>query len=88
MAAAACKSFINSSNKVPLLGGTSFTGRELLIRMPEMLESTLWTSLRMMEDRRSLLLLRLAKKTRRGVTAPTPKLHLDNGKEMNVQLPT
>lgn len=41
--------------------GHSFTDRELLIRVSEVMETTFWTSLRMMEERRGLL-LRLAKK--------------------------
>ena len=36
--------------------GHSFTERELLIRVSEVMENTFWTSLRMMEERRTLLM--------------------------------
>jgi two-component system chemotaxis response regulator CheB len=61
--------------------GHSFTDRELLIRMSEVLESTFWTSLRMMEERRTML-LRLAKKDREKGYGSTAARHEELAREM------
>lgn len=65
--------------------GHSFTDRELLIRLSEVMESTFWTSLRMMEERRALL-LRLAKKDQERGYESTAKRHLEKAQEMDVHI--
>lgn len=65
--------------------GHSYTDRELLIRMSEVMENTFWTSLRMMEERRTLL-LKLSKKDReRGYVSSSQK-HLESAQEMEVHI--
>lgn len=65
--------------------GHSYTDRELLIRVSEVMENTFWTSLRMMEERRSLL-LRLAKKdTERGYKSSAQR-HEEMTREMEVHI--
>jgi two-component system chemotaxis response regulator CheB len=61
--------------------GHSFTDRELLIRVSEVMENTFWTSLRMMEERRTLL-LNLAKKDRDRGYESMAKLHEERAQEM------
>lgn len=61
--------------------GHSFTDRELLIRVSEVLENTFWTSLRMMEERRALL-LKLAKKDEARGYSSTASRHKEKAKEM------
>jgi two-component system chemotaxis response regulator CheB len=65
--------------------GHSFTDRELLIRISEVLENTFWTSLRMMEERRTLL-LKLAKKDRERGYQTTANMHLQRAQEMEVHI--
>jgi two-component system, chemotaxis family, protein-glutamate methylesterase/glutaminase len=65
--------------------GHSFTDRELLIRLSEVMESTFWTSLRMMEERRALL-LKLAKKDKDRGYESTANRHLERAKEMEVHI--
>lgn len=65
--------------------GHSYTERELLIRISEVMESTFWTSLRMMEERRALL-LKLAKKDEERGYASTAARHLEKAKEMEVHI--
>jgi two-component system chemotaxis response regulator CheB len=65
--------------------GHSYTDRELLIRLSEVMESTFWTSLRMMEERRALL-LRLAKKDQERGYVSTASRHLEKAKEMEVHI--
>lgn len=61
--------------------GHSYTDRELLIRMSEVMESTFWTSLRMMEERRTLL-LKLAKKDQERGYDTSAGRHMERVKEM------
>lgn len=61
--------------------GHSYTDRELLIRVSEVMESTFWTSLRMMEERRALL-LKLAKKDRDRGYESSASRHMEKVKEM------
>jgi two-component system chemotaxis response regulator CheB len=65
--------------------GHSFTDRELLIRMSEVLETTFWTSLRMMEERRNLLLKLYKKDSDRGYESSANK-HLERAEEMEVHI--
>jgi two-component system chemotaxis response regulator CheB len=65
--------------------GHSFTDRELLIRISEVMENTFWTSLRMMEERRALL-LKLAKKDSDRGYQTTAKRHRDKAAEMEVHI--
>lgn len=65
--------------------GHSYTDRELLIRLSEVMESTFWTSLRMMEERRALL-LKLAKKDAERGYATTAGRHQAKAKEMEVHI--
>jgi two-component system, chemotaxis family, protein-glutamate methylesterase/glutaminase len=65
--------------------GHSYTDRELLIRLSEVMESTLWTSLRMMEERRSLL-MKLHEKDRQRGYHSTAALHLQKAQEMEVHI--
>ncbi len=65
--------------------GHSFTDRELLIRVSEVMENTFWTSLRMMEERRSLL-LKLHQKDRDRGYHSTAAMHLQKAEEMNVHI--
>jgi two-component system, chemotaxis family, protein-glutamate methylesterase/glutaminase len=61
--------------------GHSFTERELLIRTAEVMESTFWTALRMMEERRSLL-IRMAKRDEERGYNSTARLHHEKAKEL------
>jgi two-component system chemotaxis response regulator CheB len=65
--------------------GHSYTDRELLIRLSEVMESTFWTSLRMMEERRTLL-LKLAKKDEERGYKTTAIRHYEKAKEMEVHI--
>ena len=65
--------------------GHSYTDRELLIRVSEVMENTFWTSLRMMEERRSLLMKLHQKDKERGYIS-TAALHLQKAKEMEVHI--
>lgn len=65
--------------------GHSFTDRELLIRMSEVMETTFWTSLRMMEERRTLL-LKLAKKDQERGYDTSANRHLERAREMEVHI--
>ncbi len=65
--------------------GHSYTDRELLIRLSEVMETTFWTSLRMMEERRALL-LKLAKKDQERGYNSTANRHLEKAKEMEVHI--
>ena len=65
--------------------GHSFTDRELLIRVSEVMENTFWTSLRMMEERRTLLMKLHKKDQERGYNS-TAALHLQKAEEMNVHI--
>jgi two-component system chemotaxis response regulator CheB len=61
--------------------GHSFTERELLIRVSEVMESTFWTALRMMEERRSLLIRLHKKDEQRGYKSSAAR-HLKMADEM------
>jgi len=65
--------------------GHSFTDRELLIRVSEVMENTFWTSLRMMEERRALH-LKLAKKDQERGYEATASGHLKRAAEMEVHI--
>jgi len=61
--------------------GHSYTEKELLNRISEVMESTFWTALRMMEERRSLL-LRLATRDQQRGYSSTAKMHSVKAKEL------
>jgi two-component system chemotaxis response regulator CheB len=61
--------------------GHSYTERELLIRYAEVMESTFWTALRMMEERKTLL-LRLAGRDQQRGYGSSARLHLTKAKEL------
>jgi two-component system chemotaxis response regulator CheB len=65
--------------------GHSYSERELLIRVSEVMENTFWTSLRMMEERRTLLMNLCKKDADRGYTK-TSERHLGLAKEMEVHI--
>jgi len=65
--------------------GHSFSERELLIRVSEVMENTFWTSLRMMEERRTLLMALYNKANERGYKM-TAERHLRLAEEMNVHI--
>lgn len=65
--------------------GHSYTERELLLRQAETLENTFWIALRMMEERRALLLKMARKDEQRGYGS-TAKLHLEKAKELEVHI--
>lgn len=65
--------------------GHSYTDRELLIRVSEVMENTFWTSLRMMEERRTLLLRLHEKDQERGYRS-TAQGHLERAREMEVHI--
>lgn len=65
--------------------GHSYTDRELLIRVSEVMENTFWTSLRMMEERRSLLMQLYQKDLDRGYRH-TAERHLKLAQEMEVHI--
>jgi two-component system, chemotaxis family, protein-glutamate methylesterase/glutaminase len=61
--------------------GHSYTEKDLLFRISEVMENTIWTALRMMEERRALL-LRLANRDKERGYHSTSNLHFDNAKEL------
>jgi two-component system, chemotaxis family, protein-glutamate methylesterase/glutaminase len=61
--------------------GHSFTEKELLIRMAEVMEGTFWTALRMMEERRALL-LKLARRDEERGYSSSARLHKENADEL------
>lgn len=65
--------------------GHSYTDRELLIRVSEVMENTFWTSLRMMEERRSLL-VKLAEKDKERGYASSAMQQLKRAQEMDVHI--
>jgi two-component system, chemotaxis family, protein-glutamate methylesterase/glutaminase len=65
--------------------GHSYTERELLIRMAEVMESTFWTALRMMEERRALL-LKMAKRDRERGYESSVQQNMERVKEMEVHI--
>jgi two-component system chemotaxis response regulator CheB len=65
--------------------GHSYTERELLIRVSEVMENTFWSALRMMEERRSLLLKLHQKDKQRGYLS-SANLHLQKAEEMEVHI--
>lgn len=65
--------------------GHSYTDRELLIRQTEELEATLWTALRMMEERRSLLVQLSAKDARKGLRTKS-STHEMRAEELRVHI--
>ena len=65
--------------------GHSYSERELLIRVSEVMENTFWTSLRMMEERRTLLMNLYRKDLDRGYVK-TSERHLGLAKEMEVHI--
>jgi two-component system, chemotaxis family, protein-glutamate methylesterase/glutaminase len=65
--------------------GHSFTERELLVRTAEVMESTFWTALRMMEERRALL-LKLAKRDEERGYSSTSQIHNEKAKELEVHI--
>lgn len=65
--------------------GHSYTERELLIRVSEVMETTFWTSLRMMEERRALLLKLYQSDMDKGYTKSANR-HLERAQEMEVHI--
>lgn len=65
--------------------GHSFTERELVIRQAEVMENTFWAALRMMEERRALLLRLVTRDQERGYRS-TSKLHLEKAKELDIHI--
>lgn len=65
--------------------GHSYTDRELLIRLSEVMEGTFWMSLRMMEERRALL-LKLGRKDQERGYESTASRHFEKAKEMEVHI--
>lgn len=61
--------------------GHSFTDNELLIRQSEAMESTLWAALRMMEERRNLL-MRMHNKDKDKGLQTLAQSHLDKAEEL------
>ena len=61
--------------------GHSFTERELMLRQAEVMENTFWAALRLMEERRALL-LRLANRDQQRGYSSTAHLHLEKAKEL------
>jgi len=61
--------------------GHSFTERELMLRQAEVLENTFWAALRLMEERRALL-LRLANRDQERGYSSTAHLHLEKAKDL------
>lgn len=61
--------------------GHSFTDRELLIRVSEVMENTFWASLRMMEERRTLL-IKLAKNDSERGYGSSANQFIERAKEM------
>lgn len=65
--------------------GHSYTDIELLIRVSEVIENTFWTSLRMMEERRTILMTPAKKDTSRGYKT-SANLHLQRAEEMDIHI--
>lgn len=65
--------------------GHSFTERELMIRQTEVLENTFWAALRLMEERRALL-MRLATRDRERGYHSTSSLHLEKAKDLDAHI--
>jgi two-component system chemotaxis response regulator CheB len=65
--------------------GHSFTDRELIIRMSEVLESTFWTSLRMLEEKRALLTRFYKKDLDRGYKT-TAERYLERANDLEVHI--
>jgi two-component system, chemotaxis family, protein-glutamate methylesterase/glutaminase len=62
--------------------GHSFTERELMTRQAEVMENTFWAALRMMEERRALL-VRLATRDQERGYRSTSNLHFEKAKELD-----
>jgi two-component system chemotaxis response regulator CheB len=62
--------------------GHSYTERELLSRIAEVMESTFWTALRIMEERRALLLKMAKRDEDRGYTS-TSEIHFERARELD-----
>jgi two-component system chemotaxis response regulator CheB len=65
--------------------GHSYTEKELLMRMAEVMESTFWTALRMMEERRALL-MKLAKRDAERGYSSSAQIHKEKAKELEVHI--
>jgi two-component system chemotaxis response regulator CheB len=65
--------------------GHSYTDKELLFRMSEVMESTFWVSLRMLEERRTLL-MKLAKKDKERGHETTADIYLKRAREMEIHI--
>ena len=65
--------------------GHSFTEKELLLRMAEVMEGTFWIALRMMEERRALLTRMAARDEERGYKS-TAQLHTEKAIELDVHI--
>jgi two-component system, chemotaxis family, protein-glutamate methylesterase/glutaminase len=61
--------------------GHSFTERELADRLAEVMEGTFWTALRLMEEKRALL-MRLANRDRERGYSSTAHLHAEKAKDL------
>jgi two-component system chemotaxis response regulator CheB len=61
--------------------GHSFTERELMLRQAEVMENTFWAALRLMEERKALL-LRLARRDQERGYRSTASLHLEKATEL------
>ena len=61
--------------------GHSYTEKDLLFRIAEVMENTIWIALRMMEERRALLLLLANRDQERGYNS-TASLHSEKAKEL------
>jgi len=65
--------------------GHSFTERQLMIRQAEVMENTFWAALRLMEERRALLMRLSTRDQERGYSS-TAKLHLEKAKDLDVHI--
>jgi two-component system, chemotaxis family, protein-glutamate methylesterase/glutaminase len=65
--------------------GHSFTERELMIRQAEVMENTFWAALRLMEERRALLMRLSTRDQERGYSS-TAKLHLEKAKDLDTHI--
>lgn len=61
--------------------GHSFTEKELMLRQAEVMENTFWAALRLMEERRTLL-LRLARRDEQRGYSSTAHLHWEKAKDI------
>lgn len=61
--------------------GHSYTEKDLLVRLAETMENTFWTALRMMEERRTLL-LKMARRDRDRGYGSTAQQHQERAQEM------